>query len=558
MLAITVELLTGRYVATAHHDRDGSEWPPHPARLFSALVATWADGEGPDLNHERDVLLWLEKLPAPLIDASDADERAVVTHYVPINDTSVVKTSFQVRRYREYVERIDAVAEAIAAAGGDERHRQVERARARVAKTRDVGSQVTSVGRTPVDTAVELLPDRRGRQARTYPSVTAHDPVVVYRWPEADADDERRRVLDGLLARIARLGHSSSLVSCGLVTPPATPARYVPSESGAQVLRHVGPGQLQALENAFAQHRGNGPRSLPHRAVRYVDTRGVAEPVTTTPSSSSWLSGELIVFERTSGARLPITGSVAIARALRGALLSHAEEPIPEVLSGHRQVPEGDPARPLDRTHVAFLALPYVAAEHATGHLMGAAVLLPAAIDASEREAVLRAIGLAESQHEDERSLDLRLGRRGVVRVERLVGAPGPVALRRATWSRPAKTWISVTPVALGRHPGDLWGRTPAAVADAFKRAAETVRGACGHVGLDAPVDVAVSLQPLLRGTRPARQHPPFGQGRGARRVRRALVHTRVTFAEPIAGPLVLGAGRYLGLGLMRPLSREW
>lgn len=556
MLAIAVELLTGRYVATAHHHRDGSEWPPHPARLFSALVATSADGEDADRDHERGVLLWLEGLPAPLIDASDADERAVVTHYVPINDTSVVKTSFQVGRYREYVERIDAVAAAIAAAGGDERHHQVERARARVAKTRDVGAQVTPVGRTPVDTAVELLPDRRGRQARTYPSVTAHDPVVVYRWPEANADDEPRRVLDGLLGRVARLGHSSSLVSCRLVIPPAAPARYVPSESGTQVLRHVGPGQLQALENAYDQHRGNGPRSLPHRAVRYVDTRDVAEPVTAPPSS--WLSGELIVFERTSGARLPMTGSVAIASALRGALLSHAEEPIPEVLSGHRTVPEGDPARPLDRPHVAFLALPHVAAEHATGHLMGAAVLLPAAIDAGEREAVLRAIGLAESQHEDERTLELRLGRRGVVRVERLVGAPGPVALRRATWSRPAKTWISVTPVALGRHPGDLWGHRPAAVADAFERAAETIRRACGHVGLDAPVDVAVSLQPLLRGTRPARQHPPFVQGRGARRVRRALVHTRVTFAEPIAGPLVLGAGRYLGLGLMRPLSRAW
>ena len=40
MFAIRVECLTGRYVATAYDDRSRAEWPPHPARLFSALVAT--------------------------------------------------------------------------------------------------------------------------------------------------------------------------------------------------------------------------------------------------------------------------------------------------------------------------------------------------------------------------------------------------------------------------------------------------------------------------------------------------------------------------------------
>ena len=40
MLAIEVTFLTGRYVATAYNTRTESEWPPHPARLFSALAAT--------------------------------------------------------------------------------------------------------------------------------------------------------------------------------------------------------------------------------------------------------------------------------------------------------------------------------------------------------------------------------------------------------------------------------------------------------------------------------------------------------------------------------------
>lgn len=48
MLAVEIELLTGRYVATQFNDRNKPEWPPHPGRLFCALVAAWADTEEPD------------------------------------------------------------------------------------------------------------------------------------------------------------------------------------------------------------------------------------------------------------------------------------------------------------------------------------------------------------------------------------------------------------------------------------------------------------------------------------------------------------------------------
>ena len=63
-----------------------------------------------------------------------------------------------------------------------------------------------------------------------------------------------------------------------------------------------------------------------------------------------------------------------------------------------------------------------------------------------------------------------------------------------------------------------------------------------------------VSLAAFLVGGRAARQFPPFSQnGRDGRRVRRQLVHASLTFEEPVAGPLMLGSGRFLGLGLMRP-----
>src|SRR5690606_13655907 len=47
-MAVAVELLTGRYVATRFNDRDRPEWPPHPGRLFSAAVAAWAEADEPD------------------------------------------------------------------------------------------------------------------------------------------------------------------------------------------------------------------------------------------------------------------------------------------------------------------------------------------------------------------------------------------------------------------------------------------------------------------------------------------------------------------------------
>ena len=77
---IEVNFLTGRYVATFHNDRRQPEWPPHPARLFSALVATWADADEPDRS-EREALEWLEAQGHPAIAASCAVPRKVVSHF---------------------------------------------------------------------------------------------------------------------------------------------------------------------------------------------------------------------------------------------------------------------------------------------------------------------------------------------------------------------------------------------------------------------------------------------------------------------------------------------
>ena len=62
----------------------GTEWPPHPGRVFMALAAAHFQTGG--AASERAALEWLEQQNAPGLVASDSESRAVVTHFVPVND----------------------------------------------------------------------------------------------------------------------------------------------------------------------------------------------------------------------------------------------------------------------------------------------------------------------------------------------------------------------------------------------------------------------------------------------------------------------------------------
>ena len=84
MLALEVEFLLGRYSATDYRDRDRPEWPPHPGRLFSALVS--GAGQAGLGESAQAALLWLEAQPPHRIAASEAAPQAAVTAFVPVND----------------------------------------------------------------------------------------------------------------------------------------------------------------------------------------------------------------------------------------------------------------------------------------------------------------------------------------------------------------------------------------------------------------------------------------------------------------------------------------
>ena len=222
--AIEVQFLTGRYVATSHNDRRLGEWPPHPARLFSALVAAWAEVENPDLE-ERGALEWVEGQEPPAIAASEAVPRRTVSHFVPVNDASVISRSLQERRATEVYEVSDQLHEALVASGGEVTP-VIRRLQKRLASGRRVANATGRAGNTPWKAAVAMLPEGRGKQERAFPSMVPDDPCVHYVWSDRPAP-QTARALDRLLERVTRLGHSSSLVSCRVAPVAPEPTLVV-------------------------------------------------------------------------------------------------------------------------------------------------------------------------------------------------------------------------------------------------------------------------------------------------------------------------------------------
>ncbi len=552
--AIEVNFLMGFYTATSHNDRRRGEWPPDPARLFSALVATWADRALPD-SSERQALEWLEDQRAPAIATSDAVPRRVLSHFVPVNDASVVSRALQERRAAEVYELMDLIEDDLGASGG-EVTKAIGRLQERLAQRRDVGAEVSKTGSTSADSALAMLPEWRGKQERSYPTMCPTRPRVTYIWSRSPSDD-KLRALDELLPRVTRLGHSSSLVSCRVVANPPDPTHTIATDGGGTGMRAVRHGQLAELQRRHALHEGLRPRSLPYTSVRYQSVAS-ASPPEPQPLEPNTL-GEWIVFRFVHDSRtLPATRSVELATAMRGAVFRYIEDPIPEAISGHRA--DGSPTL---SPHVSIVPIPYVGFPHADGRLLGIAVSIPAAIERASRTALYRAVGtwertVRERSGSPGEALRLTLGRRGTVRLTRVVGTPDLMSLRPGIWHRSASRWVSAIAVALPRHPGSLTKGTATARARAWARAEVSVRQACAHVGLPEPAAVSLSSDPSIRGAPRAAHFPPFLQtGHQGRPVRRQLVHVALTFEDSVRGPLMLGAGRFFGLGLMRPMPER-
>ena len=82
---------------------------------------------------------------------------------------------------------------------------------------------------------------------------------------------------------------------------------------------------------------------------------------------------------------------------------------------------------------------------------------------------------------------------------------------------------------------------------DDWKRISAEIGRACSQAHLPVPLEVEASNTPFMIGSPNARTV------RGPHR--RPIVHARVLFPHAIKGPVVVGAGRHLGYGLMEPVE---
>ncbi|MFQ3594352.1 MAG: type I-U CRISPR-associated protein Csb2, partial [Gemmataceae bacterium] len=277
---------------------------------------------------------------------------------------------------------------------------------------------------------------------------------------------------------------------------------------------------------------------------------------------------DLLILTQVDGPRLPLVSTLTVTQALRGTIMAHLGSAIPDWVSGHK--PNGEPLRNGNQ-QLAYIPLPFVGHEHADGHLLGVALVFPRSIARAERGRVLGRLLMRPSGEASD--IHLTLGRLGVWTVRKRDWMEQRQALQPETWTahpRGCTTWATVTPVVLDRFTK----------CDPIKErqeweeeVTEIIATACDRLGLPRPIEVAVGTTSWHRGSpratvkrRPLRGHSelpdasaslgdgfpvyPIKGGNGTR----PQLHICMRFAEPVIGPILLCAGRFLGYGLCKPL----
>lgn len=523
-LALEIEFLGGVCFAAICPDNEAPDWPPQPDRIFSALVTTWGAHEG--LNQaqaERAALEWLEQQPPPMCAASDREERTTPSVFVPPNDYAIPSGELQrVAWFRNYL----GQGKRPPKEGG---HKKLWQA------------------------AWSVMPDERkrsGLKERLFPAARPHDPVIRYFWNE-EPEESTLNALDQLARDTAYVGHSASLTRC----------RFMRSESAAETAqepkRRIYKGRLQELSESymrFLQSANKKDRPRPGDPM-------TAKPQTTEPRRSVFLDRWLIL-EHIGGEMPDARAAAIVARGIRTALMSgygQVNAAVPAWVSGHES--DGKPAR--EEPHMAVVPLSFTGFPHADGRVLGFALVPPSNSDLLEDETfrkVLRTLAPLNDVY----------GRR-VLEVKSAQGAaanqafalkfspsfevsPGRRSLDPALYIRAARRFATVTPIVLDRFLKKQGEARSGEIS-------EQIAVACERIGLPRPVAVFPDKHSALQGAVSAY---PSGRGPAWLNWRlpdslagRQLTHAVIEFAEPIEGPVLLGAGRFLGMGLCRALGGE-
>jgi CRISPR-associated protein Csb2 len=182
---------------------------------------------------------------------------------------------------------------------------------------------------------------------------------------------------------------------------------------------------------------------------------------------------------------------------------------------------------------------------------MGCAIVLPRQLPTSDRETLLRLVALWEKERSDHRA-NLTLACRSLPPFTiRRVDISAKQTLAPQQWCRASTRFITATPIALDKNPGNLRSNQDGTARAAALEAQRTISDACLRIVGVRPISVEVSLAPLLPGAQHVRDFRPWPGRPG--RTSRVRVHADIRFEERVGGPLLVGAGRYFGLGLCLP-----
>jgi CRISPR-associated protein Csb2 len=229
------------------------------------------------------------------------------------------------------------------------------------------------------------------------------------------------------------------------------------------------------------------------------------------------------------GTDFPTENVAKLVGTVRKAILDLYPEPIPEVISGHDQLSE-----PLKKPHIAITPLLDAGHRYADGHVMGFALWLPQDVSLDVILSLETALAKLDS---------LKMGRLGRWDVQYV--PPGTTirtrGLRSDTYTRDHDIWGSVTPVIFGKYPK----RTQIGPGkDGGKVFAEL----CERVGLPRPNEVRLGSVSAFNGVPKASEFIP--PEKFATRLRS---HVWLRFDTPVHGPVLIGAGQFVGFGFCRP-----
>ena len=396
-------------------------------------------------------------------------------------------------------------------------------------------------------TAKGVLPSLRNRQPRRFPAARPHDAIVRLLWNAVTPEGEILTALQRLAGDVAYVGHSASLTRCRFLLD-----QDVSDLNEARLPeRRVYCGRFDELCQNFEA----GRKPSPGHPVR---------PASKAKQEQSGIfSDRWLILEHVAGDMPDIRACALVAKTLRDALLAGYRRiglgsAIPEVISGHTA--DGKPSR---APHLAVVPLAFTGFPYADGHIMGFALVPPRDSTILDDENFRRALRKLAPVDEDYGRRILTLtpkagmpsGEAFSIKLSPTFEAPANKrSLDPALYIRPARTFATVTPIVFDRH-------LKAKGAARQEEIATQIAAACRNIGLPEPEAVLADKHSAIEGAPaayPSAKSPPWMRWRQPPSLAsRRLTHAVIRFAQPVEGPVILGAGRFMGLGLCRPVDPE-